>query len=118
MAVIASTTLAGTNGTVAVTKTTLGSSDTMTYNAAENPIALFYNPTVGSLTVLIDGDGGTTISPAGYGGTVSVASGYSVVCAAGTMKAIKLRTIDAFLQGTITLSGASTLEAFILTNPV
>ena len=112
MAVIASNTVSKTVPTT-ITKTTLGASDTLTYSSGTRQVLNLHNTTGGSLTVNIDGSGSTTIAPAGLGATVDVSTGFSIVVAAGAHKVVPLDTISAYLQGTVTLTGAATLTAWI-----
>lgn len=111
MAVITQSTVSNVNGPVTLTTTTLGASDTLTYSSGTKQMLELHNTTGGSLTVTITGSTATTISPPGYGGTISVASGLAIVLAAGVAKIVNLDTISAFLSGTITLTGAATLTA-------
>ncbi len=112
MAVIASNTVSKTVPTT-LTKTTLSASDTLVYSSGTRQVLNLHNSTGGSLTVLIDGSGGTTVSPAGLGAPVDVSAGFSVTVAAGAHKAIYLDAISAYLQGTVTLTGAATMIAWI-----
>ncbi len=111
MAVITQTDVSGAIGPVAVTTTTLGSSDTLVYSSGAGQTLELENTTVGSLTVTITGSTATTISPAGYGATVAVSGGLAITVAAGATKIVKLDKISAYLSGTVTLTGASTLTA-------
>jgi hypothetical protein len=87
-------------------ETTLTASDTITFNSAKIQLLLVTNATAGALTLLIDGDGGTTINVAGVG-AINVAAGKSIVIPATTgSKLITLSTISAYCQGVVTLSGA------------
>lgn len=113
MAVITATNIqpAGVN---TVTETTLGASDTLTYNASRTQVLYLDNQTAGALTVTIDGDGGTTVPVAGIG-SVSVASGYSTgSIAAGAVRAIVLSSISKYLQGTVTVTGGTGIVASLL----
>ena len=112
MAVIASNTISKTVPTT-LSKTTLGASDTLVYSSGTRQVLNLHNTTGGSLTVVIDGSGSTTVNPAGLGAAVDVSAGYSVVVAAGAHKAVPLDTISAYLLGTVTLTGAATLTAWI-----
>jgi len=113
MAVIAHTTLTG-SGERDATITTLGASDTFVYTAGKNQVLMLNNVTVGALTPLIDGAGGTTVAVAGIG-DVSVAGGYQLASvAAGDYVLIPLDSINKYLQGTITLTGGDAMEATIL----
>lgn len=113
MAVIKAIQPFGTNGKLDVAPTTLTASDTLVYTSAKNQVLYLSNPTAGALTVTIDGDAGTTISPPGYGGTVSVASGYDITVAAGGVQAVALSSIRSFLQGTVAVTGGAGLKAWI-----
>lgn len=110
MAAIASIETAGLLGPIASAITTLSASDTITYKAGRKQLLVLRNTTGGLLTVTIDGADGTTVSVPGIG-SVSVAAGLAVPVAAGLSVAIVLSTISSYLQGVVTLSGASTLTA-------
>ena len=112
MAVIAATSLQGT-GSRTATVTTLGASDTLVYNESRSPVLVIDNGTAGSLTATIDGDESTTIAVAGYG-ALDVSSGYGVTIAAGDTAIIPLRSIGAYLRGTVTITGADGATAYIL----
>ena len=88
--------------------TTLGSSDTLTYDASKKQLLVLRNTTGGSLTLNIDGDGGTSVGVPGVG-SVSVSSGVNVTVASGASKSVLLSSISAYLQGVVTLTGASGL---------
>lgn len=90
--------------------TTLGSSDTLTYDSSKKQLLVLRNTTGGSLTLNIDGADGTTVSVPGVG-TVNVSSGVNVTVAAGASKSVLLSSIRAYLQGVVTLSGASGMTA-------
>lgn len=111
MAVITQTNVSAATGAIAVTVTTLGSSDTLVYSSGSGQWLELSNDTGSSATVNIDGSGSTTISPPGFGGTVSVASGYDVIIADGTTKIVKLDKIYAFMGGTVTLTGGTGVTA-------
>lgn len=113
MAAVTATSMQG-SGARTVTRTTLGSSDTMTYNASKTPVLLLNNVTGGALTPNIDGAGGTTVPVAGVG-DVSVASGLTLgSIAAGAEVAIPLESIKEYLKGVITITGGSGIKAAIL----
>lgn len=114
MAVIASNTVTGSNGTVTITKTTLGASDTISYASGTGQVLVLENTSGGSLTATIDGSGSTTISPTGLGATVDVSAGYAITVADGATKVVKLDTIAAYLAGTVAVTGASGMKAYIL----
>lgn len=103
------------SGDFVVTETALGASDTLSYTAGGRQILALRNPTGSPVVVTIDGSGGTTISPSGYGGTLSVASGKAITVAGGTTRAVNLDTISAFCQGTVAVTGGTGVYASILT---
>lgn len=113
MAVITATSIA-IAGATTVTVTTLGASDTFTFNPAKDPILILNNVTAGALTPNIDGAGGTVVPVQGVG-NVSVASGYTTPSiGAGAVAAIPLKSIKEYLRGTITVTGGSGIKASIL----
>jgi hypothetical protein len=113
MAVVAQNTITGTNTPVALTVTTLGSSDTLVYSSGTKQELHLHNSTGGSLTLNIDGSASTTIAPAGLGATIDVSTGFNIAVAAGARKTVRLDAISAYLAGTVTLTGASGLTAYI-----
>jgi len=113
MAAITATSIASAGATT-VTVTTLGASDTFTFNPAKNPILILNNVTAGALTPNIDGAGGTVVPVSGIG-NVSVASGYTTPSiASGAVAAIPLRSIKEYLRGVITVTGGDGIKASIL----
>lgn len=114
MATIAATSMGG-SGVRTVTETTLtGTADTFAYNATASQVLIFRNPTGGSLSPVIDGNGSTTLPVAGVG-NVDVSAGYAVgSIAAGASKAIPLDTIKAYLKGTIAITSGTGLVASLL----
>jgi len=113
MAVIAETDSRGAVGVIALTPTVLGASDTLPYDATKRQALLLLNVTGGSLTALIDGADGTTVTVEGVG-TVTVSGGLSVVVAASDLKMIILPTIRHYLQGVVTVTGASGMKAVLI----
>jgi hypothetical protein len=112
MPAIVRTNVAGA-GRKTVTETTLNGTDSFVYGTGDRLI--LRNPTGGSISPVIDGDGGTTVAVAGIG-DVSVASGYAVgAIAAGAIVTIDLDTIREYLQGTIAITSGTGLIASILT---
>lgn len=90
--------------------TTLSSSDTLTYDPSKKQLLVLRNTTAGSLTLTIDGDAGTSVGVPGVG-SVSVSSGVNVTVGAGASKSVMLSSISAYLQGVVTLTGASGMTA-------
>lgn len=101
---------AGQSGAFAAAITTLSADDTITFDAKKKQLLVFRNTTGGSLTVTLDGDGGTTVQAPGVG-AVSVASGLAIVVGAGLSVAVVLSTVSAYCQGVVHLTGAATLTA-------
>lgn len=113
MATIAATDMTGA-GAKAVTVTTMTASDTFTYDATKRPILVLNNVSGGALTPNIDGDGGTTVNVSGVG-SVDVSGGYTFASIAdGDVVAVQLNSISAYLQGTITVTGGTGIEASLL----
>lgn len=115
MADIPATSMTG-SGTRVVTVTTLGASDTFTYNPSKEPILVLNNVTAGALTVLIDGDGATTVPVKGVG-SVDVSGGYddnATPIGIGATVAIPLASISGYLLGVIAVTGGTGIEATLL----
>lgn len=113
MAVIAQTNISGT-GPKAVVETTMTASDTLVFAKGSNQILRLRNTTGGPLTVTITGaDAVAQTYP--EGGTVNYAAGYSTGVIPATTGDILLRldTLSAYLQGTVTLTGGTGIKASI-----
>lgn len=104
MAAITAINLTSINDFIDAPETTLTASDTLTFQPTRTQILLVTSVTGG--TLLIDGDGGTSINVPQIG-SVNVATGKSIVIPANGSKIITLSTIAAYCQGTVTLSGAT-----------
>lgn len=105
-----------TAGDIALTVVTLdGATDTFTYNASANPVLVLDNVTAGALTPVIDGDGGTTVPVSGAPGGLNVSGGYTLSeIAAGDKVVLRLKSISAYLSGTISVTGGTGIEASLL----
>lgn len=113
MATILATSLNG-SGSRTVNVTVLGASDTFIYTGFKNPLLILNNVSGGALTPLITGDGSTTVQVSGVG-SVDVSGGYLVPSiGVGETVAIPLNSIDAYLLGTIALTGGDLIEAQLL----
>ena len=111
MAVIASTNLSG-SGSRALTITTLGASDTLTY--AEGAVLVIDNVTGGSITPVITGAGATTVPVPGVG-AIDVSGGYTLpAITAGNKVVIPLNSIRNYLVGVITVTAASGAEVALM----
>lgn len=97
-----------------ITRTTLGASDTFTYDPSIEQILVLDNVTGGALTPNVDGADGTTVNVQGLG-SVSVASGYTFASiAAGAIVAIPLKSIALYCQGLVTVTGGTGIKAHII----
>lgn len=115
MAALTSTSL-NVSGVGTATVNTATASDTLTYVAGTNQLVELYNPTAGSLTVVIKGSApSATYSVPNTGTTVDLSAGLSVVVAASAKKFVNLDKISAYLagSGTVTFSGAAGLHITI-----
>jgi hypothetical protein len=110
MAAIASIIPAAAGGAFVAPITTLTASDTLTFRPQRKQLLVLRNPTGGSLTLNIDGDGGTTVAVQGIG-PVSVAAGFNIAVPAGESRAVILGTISAYCKGVVTLTGANGMVA-------
>lgn len=114
MAAITATAITGV-GWKAVTVTTLGASDTLTYDASKDQILVLYNVTVGALTPLIDGDGASSAVPVPGFTPVDTTGGItSASVAAGGACAMVLKANYQVMAGTITITGGDGMEAMLL----
>lgn len=118
MATIAATSLSsGTTTVKTITRTTLTSSDTFTYNASKSPILILDNVTGGSLTVTIDGSGAPTALDVSGVGFTDLSNGFSTgSIAAGACIMIQLARISQYLQGTIAVTGGTGIKATLIEN--
>lgn len=96
-------------GQIVVSSVLLATSgDTLVYVSGAGQTLHLTNTEVSSLVVTIDGSGGTTIVIPGTGGaTASVASGVAYTVAAGATSVIRLDTISAYCQGTVSISAGT-----------
>ncbi len=114
MAVIAANARTVTTPTT-LNKTVLTAADTLVFKPTVSQALYLHNTTAGALTVVIDGSGGTTINPRGYGGALDVSAGKSIPVAAGDLVMVDLQSISAFCQGaTVAVTGGTGITAFIV----
>jgi len=90
----------GSNGPVNLTRTTLTASDTLTFVQGSNQNLHLYNTTAAIVNVTLVGTAPTTLSPDGYGGTLSTAGGKVIAVPANGWTVVELDDIWAFLTGT------------------
>lgn len=90
--------------------TTLTAADTITFSPSKKQLLVLRNGTGASLTLVIDGASGTTVTASGVG-VIDVSGGYSITVAASASKAVVLGTISAYCQGVVNLTGASGMSA-------
>jgi hypothetical protein len=99
-------------GFFAATPQTMTAADVLVFEQSKKQLLVLNNATAGSLTVVIDGADGTTVSVAGLG-SVSVSGGLSVTLAAGEVKACILTSIRHYLQGVVAVTGGAGIKAQI-----
>ena len=90
---------------------TLSAADTLTFDPTKKQLLVLHNTTGGSLTLTIDGNGGTTVQVDGLGAPVDVSAGISIAVPAGASRSVILASIKHYLQGVVNLTGAATLKA-------
>lgn len=110
MAVITATDPNTQAGSVAVTETTLGASDTLVIVPGKKQLLVLRNDTGGLLTATIDGDGGTTVAVAGFG-LIDVTAGKAFPVAAGAKLVVSLNAISAYTAGVVNVTGGTGLKA-------
>jgi hypothetical protein len=82
--------------------------DTIPYASGQGQLLELTNTTAGSITATLTGSTSTTISPAGIGGTINVATGYAIVVPATTGRLIvNLDTISAYLSGVVSITSSA-----------
>ncbi len=110
MAAITATTITDTIANP--TKTTLTSSDTLTFVPSKRQLLLLQNTTASPVVVTIDGNGGTTISVPGYG-SIDVSAGKAITVPANGQQAVMLSAISAYLQGSVAVTGGTGCTAML-----
>lgn len=96
------------------TKTILGASDVITYNALTAQELIMYNITASPVDVTIDGAGVTTVAVPNAGATtVSLAAGLVVTVPANGFQIVRLDTISAYLTGVVALTGGTGVIACV-----
>lgn len=108
MAEITSIAPAGEVGSFQVTPTDLTGADTLVYAPSKKQTLYINNTTAGSVPVVIDGDGATTVLCPGIGATTDVSGGYTLTVPAGETHAVQLANIRAFLTGVVNVTGGVT----------
>lgn len=103
------------NGSVNITRTTLTASDTLTFQQGGDQILFMYNTTASPITVTLTGTAPVSLSPDGYGGTISTAGGKAITVPASGSTHLELDDIWAFLAGTgvVTVTGGTGLTAHL-----
>lgn len=113
------TTITATNmeaaGAVTVTEVTLnGSSDELTYNPAHEPLLVLKNDTGSPVSPTIVGAGAGTRNVRGAG-QIDFSGGFDVGSIAdGAVVAVRLRSIENYLSGAISISSGTGLTASLL----
>ena len=107
-------TLTNGSGVVAIVETTLGASDTFLYKQNARQRLVFTNDTAGALTPVIDGDGSSSENISGIG-SVDTSGGFAVgSIGVGDSVSINTDSINAFLKGTIEITGGTGLTAVLM----
>ena len=109
MALISSLNPATTVGSHLVVKTTLTGSDTLTYKPGVKQTLYVQNLSASPLAVVIDGNGGTTVTPGNIGATINVATGYTINVPVGEIHRVSLANITAYLKGVVAVTGGTAL---------
>ena len=100
-------------GSVVASQTTLNGTDSFIYVPGVTKYLVMRNPTGGSISPVIDGDGATTEYLVGVG-HVNIAGGFAVgPIAAGAAVVIDLDAIRAYLKGTIAITSGTGLVAIL-----
>ncbi|WP_138423707.1 hypothetical protein [Maritimibacter alexandrii] len=113
------TTITATNmepaGAVDLTEVTLnGSSDVLTFNPSHDPVLMLRNDTGSPVSPTIVGAGAGTRNVRGAG-AIDFSGGFAVGSIAdGDVVAIRLRSIENYLAGAISISSGSGLVASLL----
>ena len=106
--------LGSTQAPITLGMVTLTASDTLTYKPLGNQKLFIYNPTASPVAVTIDGNGGTTLPVSGIGGTIDVSAGKAITVPANDGVYVVLKVIDAYLRGTVAVTGGTGLKAKIV----
>lgn len=98
---------------VTVARTVLSASDTLTYTQGAGQVLALYNTTAGLVTVTLTGSSVQTITPPGYGGTITTAGGKAVSVPASSTVLVDLDDMFAYLQGSVTVTGGTGVTAHL-----
>ena len=113
MAVITQTSATDGSFAATLTRTVLSTSDTLTYTAGARQTLVLFNTTASLVTATIVGSAATTITPVGFGGTISVAAGRAIAVPASSTVMVELDDMSAYLVGNITITGGVGLTAHL-----
>lgn len=104
MANIIKTSVGGA-GARPVTEIVLTATNDLTYEPGAGHVLILRNPTAASIDCVLRGADSTTVNFPGAP-FISVAGGYSTPVPGGTVRAIPLDTVAAYLKGPVTVTGA------------
>lgn len=107
MALISSVSSRGKLGEFEVVPTDLTGTDSLAYKPSVTQVLYLFNSGATPVTLVIDGNGVTTVSLPGQGKPISNAAGYSLTVIAGQTLALVLGTISNFLLGTVAVTGGT-----------
>ena len=85
--------------------------DALVYNPGTYQLLEIRNTTGASVDCVIAGSTPTTLTPDGYGGTISVSAGKTVTVGANATVIVSLDSIKSYLQGNITTASTGTAGA-------
>ena len=94
-------------GKFEVEPTQLTGADTLIYKTNVKQTLFIENKSASPVTIVIDGDGVTTVALPGQGGETNNAAGYSIAIAAGEIWALALMQIRNFLKGSVAVTGGA-----------
>ena len=106
-----------TTRTVTIVPTVMASGDTITFTRGTGQWLHLRNITGGSLTPLITGSAAPSSFPIDGAAPLNTSTGWSMgAMAAGATRAIPLDDIWPYLQGTISITGNTGMEAYVVGN--
>lgn len=106
-------TKASVDGYSASTKNTLTAADVLIYDSAKTQILELVNTTASPVVVTIDGSASTVVPVPGTGKTFDAPAGLSITVAANGTGFVVLKSIRAFLAGTVAVTGGVGLTAVL-----
>lgn len=106
-------TSASVDGYAASTVNTLTAADVIVFNSAKTQLLQFRNTTASPVVITIDGSASTAVKIPNTGKTFDAPAGLQITVAANGTGSVVLKSISAFMQGTVALTGGVGLEAVL-----